>query len=150
MVLINRWWCRVACILKGRKVQSSWNKFRTPVFRFGLFETTDALTFSFDKFTTNAINLFKLLSITSDCLTVWLNLTRSDALLQPCLFPDKVKLDDDMQDGDVIKTAALLLDFLAIISNGKEAIWRLKLCGVFYLCIRFFRWKEKEYFSGPY
>lgn len=69
MVLINRWWCRVACILKDRKVQSSWNKFRTPVFRFGLFETTDALTFSFDKFTTNAINLFKLPSITSDCLT---------------------------------------------------------------------------------
>lgn len=147
MVLINRWWCRVACILKDRKVQSSWNKFRTP------FSDLDCLRQQMH-FLSVSISLPRTQSTCSNCqvsrLTVWLNLTRSDALLQPCLFPDKVELDDDMQDGDIIKMAALLLDFLAIISYGKEALKRLKLCGVFYLCIRFFWWKEKEYFSGPY
>ena len=56
---------------KRKKVRNSnlYHKLRKSVFRFGLFEETDALSFSFSESTTNAIDQFKMLGLSDTSLS---------------------------------------------------------------------------------
>ena len=146
----------VACTLKGREEQSSWNKFRKPVLRFKLFEKTDALSCSFSEIITNAVQTVKQTAKSFRHITVVIGRLFSSRTLSGLnWYSSTAAMFVSRQSWAQWRHAIWRRCYCPIFEQGFHMVrkcfggWNFGECSIFVLT--FCWWKEKkECFSGPY
>ena len=139
----------IACTLKGREEQSSWNKFHTPVLRFKLFEETDALSCSFSEIIKNAVQTVKQTAKSFRHITVVIGRLFSSRTLSGLnWYSSTGAMFVSRQSWAQWRHAIWRRRYCSIFEQGFHMVrkcfggWNFGECSIFVLT--FCRWKEKK------